>query len=571
MMTRIVSFISLLLTVSSPFYAQKQLIIPAALSGTEFNLELQKGSFQFFDGKNTSTMGVNGDILGPTLIFQQGDSVNIHLKNNLDEETTIHWHGMHVSAENDGGPHTVINPGSTWEPGFRVLDRAGTYWYHPHLHMHTNEHVSKGIAGFVLVRDKEEETLQLPRNYGIDDFPIVIQTKDFDTDYQILSGTNADNVVMVNATINGQLDVPANIIRLRLLNGSSMRTFHVGMANNMSFYMIASDGGLLSESIKLTRLRLAPGERAEILIDLSTSKGQVVDVKSFASELPNGIYGASLAGMSSMMTLNGYSPNPLNGTNFTLFSLHVADTVSNEISQIPVKLSDLKKWDINSVNQTRNLTFSPKTMGMNQLNGSFVINGAGFNMNTINYTIPLNNIEIWNLSNQSAIAHPFHIHDVQFFVLDRNGVSPPASESGSKDVILVPPMENVRFITKFEHHANSKIPYMYHCHMLIHEDDGMMGQFVVVDKNNSLEVIHSDNSMMAFPNPCSDLINFDTSDSTDKILKIDVFNTCGEKVVSVSGNKTGTQTISLGYLNKGTYIAVVEVVSGIKVTKFIRI
>lgn len=101
-------------------------------------------------------MGVNGNILGPTLIMNEGDFVDIKVDNQLSDTTTIHWHGMHVSAENDGGPHTIILSGDVWNPSFTVMDKAGTYWYHPHLHRKTNEHVSKGIAGFIIVRDEEK-------------------------------------------------------------------------------------------------------------------------------------------------------------------------------------------------------------------------------------------------------------------------------------------------------------------------------------------------------------------------------------------------------------------------------
>jgi bilirubin oxidase len=123
-------------------------------------------------------------------------------------------------------------------------------------------------------------------------------------------------------------------------------------------------------------------------------------------------------------------------------------------------------------------------------------------MDVINYSIPLNNIEIWSINNQSGIAHPFHIHDVQFYVLDRNGAPPPLSEQGHKDVILVKPQETVRFITQFSDFANSSVPYMYHCHMLVHEDGGMMGQFEVIDETISIvDDAHNPNDFMMYPNP----------------------------------------------------------------------
>ena len=493
------------LLASSVLIAQNPVIIPDTLSGTEFNLTLQNGTIQFFDGQATNTMGVNGDILGPTLIMEKGDFVDIAVNNNLNETTTIHWHGMHVSAANDGGPHTTIAPGTEWNPKFTVLDKAGTYWYHPHLHEKTNEHVSKGIAGFIIVRDDEEAALELPRTYGIDDFPLVIQTKDFDANYQVVTPSNNDNVLMVNATINPALDVPAQVVRFRLLNGSSMRVFNIGLSENRTFYQIGSDGGLLSEPAPLTRLQLAPGERAEIVIDFGNLEGQAIQLMSYASEFQNGIYGATYPGTMTIMTLDGYNPNPLNGNDFDIIDFNVIAPNGNPVTSIPPSLVDETPYSEADSDITRNLIFTPEIMGPNQLNGMFLINGTSFDMDVINYSIPLNNTEIWSIFNQSAIAHPFHIHDVQFYVLDRNGNPPPVSEQGRKDVILVKPQETVRFITKFEDFANDTVPYMFHCHMLVHEDEGMMLQFEVVDEATGLEnsKLNQDN-ILVYPNPLSD-------------------------------------------------------------------
>jgi blue copper oxidase len=187
--------------------AQNALQIPSTLSGKNITLNLQNGSKQFFTGQTASTMGANGNILGPTLNLEQGDFVNFAIKNQLADTTTIYWHGLHVSSENDGGPHTFILPGATWSPSFTILDKAATYWYHPHLHHHTDEHVSKGIAGLIIVKDKEEASLVLPQTYGSDDFPLVIQTKDFDANNQIMMHSNSDETLMVNATLDPFLNV----------------------------------------------------------------------------------------------------------------------------------------------------------------------------------------------------------------------------------------------------------------------------------------------------------------------------------------------------------------------------
>ena len=496
-------FFLLLLNVHvASLLAQNPLLIPDTLSGNLFELTLQNGNFSFYDSQNTTTMGVNGNILGPTLIFNKGDFVDIRVNNQLSETTTIHWHGLHVSAANDGGPHTTIEPFELWNPRFTVLDKAGTYWYHPHLHENTNKHVSLGLAGFILVKDEDEAALELPRTYGLDDFPLVIQTKDFDINSQIVVPSNSDDVPMVNATLDPYLNVPAQIVRLRLLNGASQRVFNIGLSDNHTFYQIASDGGLLNEPLLLNRLRMAPGERAEILVDFSGMEDQSIQLMSYASELPNGTYGAAYPGMGPMMILDGYYPNPLNGTNFDILNFNVSAPTNSPVNSIPENLVDVNPLPENSADITRTLIFTSEEMGPNQLNGDFLINGLHYDMDVINFSIPFNNTEIWSLSNMSATAHPFHIHDVQFYVLDRNGSAPPASEQGRKDVILIHPMETVRFITQFTDFANDSVPYMLHCHMLTHEDRGMMLQFEVVDLSTGTRLVERNSANVnVYPNP----------------------------------------------------------------------
>ncbi len=551
--------------------AQNAVLIPDTLSGTNFTLNLQNGQYPFYAGINTTTMGANGNILGPTLIMNKGDFVDITVNNQLNDTTTIHWHGMHVSAANDGGPHTTIAPGSSWNPKFTVMDKAGTYWYHPHLHTHTNEHVSKGIAGLIIVRDNEEAALNLPRTYGVDDFPLVIQTKDFDDNKQIVVPSNSDDVAMVNATIDAYVDVPQQVVRFRLLNGSSQRVFNIGLSDNRSFYQIASDGGLLNEPLLLTRLQLAPGERAELLIDFSGLQGKTVKLMSYASEFPNGIYGASYPGRNTSMVLNGYNPNPLNGSNFDLISFHVGATGSRPVTSVPASLVEVSPISEGEATVTRDLTFSPQTMGLNQLNGKFLINNVSFDMNVINYTVQLNSVEIWSLKNNSAIAHPFHIHDVQFYILDRDGNTPPPSEQGRKDVVLVKPQETVRFITVFEDFADDTVPYMYHCHMLTHEDQGMMGQFKVVSQVTGVADHFSDETNLSvFPNPVKDgTLSVKTFSSNETIVSYALYSLTGEKMRQEKVNVHGELKLNVSNVPGGLYFLKIQTTGGQIVKKII--
>jgi FtsP/CotA-like multicopper oxidase with cupredoxin domain len=526
--------------------AQNPLLIPSTLSGTNIELTLQNGTHQFYSGVNTTTMGANGNILGPTLILNQGDFVDFTVNNQIADITTIHWHGMHVSPENDGGPHTTIDPNTTWSPSFTILDKAATYWYHPHLHEKTNEHVSKGIAGFIIVRDDEEAALNLPRDYGVDDFPLVIQTKDFDANNEIVVPSNSDDIVMVNATIDAALTVPEQVVRFRLLNGSSMRVFNVGLSDNRTFYQIASDGGLLSNNVPLTRLQLGPGERAEILVNFTGLNGQTVNLKSFASEFSNGIYGATNPGRGSGMVLDGYNPNPLNGSDFDIMQFNVGASTESPVQTIANSLAIATPIPESSANVSRTITMSPVTMGSDQLNGDFYLNDRLFDINVINETVELDETEIWSIYNDSGIAHPFHIHDVQFYILDRDGNTPPPNEQGRKDVILVKSQETVRFIAKFEDFSSS-VPYMYHCHMLIHEDGGMMGQFTVSNVLSIDEGAHEDKYVL-YPNPSNGMINldFDYFGKTDDILIYDNLGRIVKSEIVKNGNSISIKGLQDG-------------------------
>jgi bilirubin oxidase len=568
-------FILTLLAFTVNVHAQNQLIIPSTIEDTNITLTLQNGTHQFFSGQNTSTMGANGAILGPTLIINNGDNLNINITNNLGQPTTIHWHGMHVSAENDGGPHTIIDPGTTWNPQMTVLDKAATYWYHPHLDLFTDEHASKGIAGFIIVRDAEEAALNLPRTYGVDDIPLAIQTKDFDANYQIVHHSNADDVLMVNATLDPETDLPAQIVRLRLLNGSSQRVFNIGLSGNQTFYQIATDGGLIEAPLALTRVQLAPGERTEILLDLNGKSGQTIQLMSYASEFPNGYYGATSPGMSQNMVLNNYNPNAINGADFNIMQINVVGQTANPVTTIPNSLVTLTPYLEVDANDSRTLTFSSVSGGRNQLNGNFTINGVSFDMNTINITIPLNNIEVWTIQNNSPIAHPFHIHDVQFYILDINGNPPPASAAGLKDTYLIPPGQNtMRFITQFADFANDTVPYMYHCHMLVHEDGGMMGSFVVVAPPLGITDLEKNvDGFTLFPNPSTGVyMTAQLHDKSDQITAYAIVNSLGQ---IVSYHKIDKNEISNMYsfpvfeYNNGTYFIKLYTKNGTFSKKFI--
>lgn len=549
-------FIICFLAMGNFAFSQNPLTIPPVLTGTNFDLNIQNGTVQFFDGVNTPTFGINGNILGPTIIVNKWDWVTLNVTNNLTgtgNSTTMHWHGLHVPAMDDGGPHQVIEQGATWSPEFQILNNASTFWYHPHGLGKTDLHVAKGLAGFFIIKDSAEADLNIPRTYGVDDFPMVIQTKAFDILNQIAIATNDDSLVCVNATADPFLDVPAQVVRLRLLNGASMRVFNVGFTNDKQFSLIATDGGLLNNSIPLTRLMLGPAERGEILIDLQGMEGQTIYLMSYSSEMPNGIYGASTVIGMMGGEITDYDLNPLNGADFQILQLNVVGQTADPILSIPDAL--VENFPLTTYDKTRNFNLMPDEMmdPEGQVMGPFNINGAHFDMEVINETVYINDVEKWRIQNNTGIAHPFHIHDIQFNIDNINGGPVPPQLQGLKDVVLVMPMSYVDVIAKFEDFADDEVPYMYHCHMLHHEDDGMMGSFVVVDTNKTGVNTLIANRFIFFPNPANDLLNILLEDKS-ALAKITILNALGDPVNLSFNDFIGETTINIATLPKGVYL-----------------
>jgi blue copper oxidase len=548
-MKNAIALIAILINQLAFAQVQNWIAIPATLSGSEIDLDFHVDSVQMFPGIKTQTLSFNQyAYLGPTIILNKGEDVQINVENNMDDTTNIHWHGLHVSPENDGGPHTMVMQGDTWSPQFTVLNEAGTYWYHPHFHGKTGAQVLRGASGFIIVRDQNESALSLPRSYGVDDFPIVVQSIQYDNMNQPMPLGMQDSTIFVNGSRanyghEANLNIPAQMVRFRLLNGSGERTFNFGFTNNMSFKIIASDGGLLNAPVNATRIRIAPGERYEIVVDASDMEGESFELMSYASELETGIQGGPT------MDMGGQGPpmdSPTNGIDFDILSLHVIAPTPDAVTSISSNLNSLSPFVENTANFTRNITMNaPNAMSMD---GPFTFNGESFDMEVINHEIPLNNIEIWEVTNQTMVAHPFHIHDVPFYILDRDGNIPPVYERGKKDVVLVKSMETVRFITKFETFSDTITPYVYHCHILMHEDDGMMGQFIVSPTSTNVSNEDDLSSLISvYPNPSHSLLTINFPSTIDNGL-YQLSNAIGEVCLQnvLTPNKIDISTLAPG-------------------------
>ncbi|MEM7038798.1 MAG: multicopper oxidase domain-containing protein, partial [Bacteroidota bacterium] len=408
--------------------AQNPLFIPDTLTGPVYNLELAPGKMAWLPGDSTITHGINQDYLGPTLIMNKGDNITLNVTNSIVDTTTMHWHGMHVAPSDDGGPHTTIVPGDTWSPDFEVLDEATTFWYHPHLHYKTAQHVYSGASGMIILRDTHEAALPLPRTYGVDDFPIIIQDKAFNANNQLIFAEVGDTV-MINGTMNPFLEVPAQMVRFRLLNGSNQRVYNFAVPNNLNAFQIGTDGGLLSAPLPITRMRLAPGERAEIVIDFGPQPlNSVIPMSCNNSELGPGITGGQGGPQ-------GGPGNLLDNQDFAFIEFRVRPPHMNGVNTLPPNLNTYAPWDENDADLTRIKTFDT----IPPAGFPYLINSTPFNLSVVNDTLVKDAIEIWEIRNETDIAHPFHIHDIQFYVIEFNGNPPPPHWRGKKDLVLLEP------------------------------------------------------------------------------------------------------------------------------------
>lgn len=517
--------------------------IPDTLSGPIFQLSFKNDSASLFQGNKTKSYSYStGNFLGPTLLFRRGWNISPGIFNQSDDTTTLHWHGLHIPAHADGGPHSPILPGQTWEPHFTCLDKAGTYWYHPHFHGKTGKQTMKGAAGLIIVRDGEEALLPLPRTYGKDDFPIILQSLQFDPNQQIIPNGLQDSILLVNGTLNAYLNVPGQWLRFRILNASNARNFRLGFSDNLPFFVIGNDGGLLGRPVQLSRCNLAPGERIECMVDLTGKNGQTLHLRSFASEIPAGTQGGPLG-----FVPPGTPPmsSPLNGIDYSLLELRVGQPLPGLQTQLPDSLVSFQRLEESSSVNERFFRFASLNPGSPA--GPFVINDSIFSMERVDFSVPIGNTEIWNIHNQTVVAHPFHLHGFSFFILDRFGAPPAPEEAGRKDMVQLAPNEQVRIIARFNNFADTSMPYMYHCHILHHEDEGMMGQFVV--KPLISRINKPDSRARGSLGLVSDFLPWESGKA------VGIFHITGVRVGTYSASDQG---IKVQHLPPGSYHAISE-------------
>ena len=441
---------------------------------------------------------------GPIIRVKRGQKARITFNNNLpskDERSIIHWHGLMLPEDMDGHPRFAIAPGQSYAYEFEVSNRAGTYWFHPHPHGRTAPQVYNGLAGLFIVSDDEEAALGLPS--GEFDMPLILQDRTFDKANQLvyfgegMMGGMMEQMmgflgehVLVNGRPDFELPVAARAYRLRILNGSNARIYKLAWSDGAPLMVIGTDGGLLEKPVRRSYVMLSPGERVELWADFSRrSMGDVFTLDSLE------FFGAEDPAEEMKTTKGGSSSGDATrlGAPMKLMTVRVTKPAAASPA-LPSLLTKIE-WPHaeGAINFNR-----PRMFELKQQNTTWKINGRSFEMDqaAADETVKANALEVWDVVNAASpgeqthtlgMAHPFHIHGVQFKVIARkvrrelqpgyDTVREGFVDEGWKDTVLVMPGERVQLLMRMPAQAGL---FVYHCHNLEHEDMGMMRNYRVL-------------------------------------------------------------------------------------------
>ncbi|MBN9046761.1 MAG: multicopper oxidase CueO [Rhizobiales bacterium] len=474
-------------------------------------LKIEKGRHSFVKGSEAESAGVNGAYLGPLVRLKNGDKITLCVENGMDEDTTLHWHGLFVPAALDGGPHNIIAAGGRWQPQVTVGQPASFNWFHPHLDGGTARQAHMGIAGLMVVGDGRDGERGLPENYGVDDIPLVLQDRRviagghvYAPDMMDLMHGFRGDTLIVNGVAGPQARVPAAVVRLRILNGANARNFHIRLSDDRPLHVVASDGGYIDRPEPVGRLTVSPGERYEVLVDFGRG-GSHVDLltagdddggddlplmrfvtdgvlKGGVTTLPARLDGPGApdaqlavrrrsltfdermaANMKLMMGGNGHGVSHMNMDHMNMGDMGMGGM-------------DMANMD-HDMHRGRSTAEAGPAVDAATSGIRMAIAGKPFDMKRIDVEAGRDSWEIWELTTQE-MAHPFHIHGASFRILTLNGKAPPAHRGGWKDTALID--GKAELLIHFNREATRSHPFMFHCHVLEHEDVGMMGQFVTV-------------------------------------------------------------------------------------------
>ncbi|MDD2883238.1 MAG: multicopper oxidase family protein [Rhodoferax sp.] len=412
------------------------------------------------DGTKTDVWAYNATLPGPLIEVMEGDTVEIEFINDLPQPSTIHWHGLPVPSDQDGNPHDAVVAGGRRLYRFTLpLDCAGTYWYHPHPHGFTAEQVSRGLAGLFIVRAKNDPLASIPERHVVfSDIKLNSDGRIADNDMNDVMNGREGQFVLVNAQFQPVMSFDARgRERWRIWNANSARYLRLNLPGAV-FTLVGTDGGLLQSPVTgMTELLLAPAERVEVIVDAPANGGIV----SLVTEpVERGKMGA-------------FAPDQA----ITLMKVDFTNARPKGLVALPARLRRID--DLGPVKAQKRVVFSESMSmagGMHSM--KFLVNGKSFDMKRVDFVSNINEVEMWEIVNKSDMDHPFHIHGTQFQVIESevDGKVTKGPYRAWRDMANVKSGEIVRLKMV----QSQKGLRMFHCHILEHENAGMMGQVKVV-------------------------------------------------------------------------------------------
>ena len=428
------------------------------------SLDLEASAQQLRLGDQTANvLTYNSQMPAPQLEASPGDTVQIRFTNRLNQPTNLHFHGLHIPPTGTGdNVFLEISPGESHTYEFQIPEDhpAGTFWYHPHYHGLVAEQLFAGLAGLFIVRGALDD---IPEVKAAQETALVLKDLALDRRGNIpnpghmaqMTGRIGD-LLLANGQLNPEIKVAqGELLRLRLLNASPSRFFQLSLEDHPLF-LIATDGGAISAPIELDNLVLAPGERAEVLIRATQTSGQY-RLLNTPFNPAQGMMGGGMMGGGGMMS----GPSRQRRTETVATLAYSGTTTETPLPTALLPIAPLPEPQI-----VRQFTLN-HGMGRGMV---FLINGQVFDHNRVDTQVSLGTVEDWEIINTGTMAHPFHVHVNKFQVISRNGQTEPYA--AWKDVVSVNPGERVRIRMAFRDYTGKTV---YHCHVLDHEDRGMMG------------------------------------------------------------------------------------------------
>jgi FtsP/CotA-like multicopper oxidase with cupredoxin domain len=424
-------------------------------------------------GQPVELLTYNGVFPGPLLRFSEGDRVRIRLANRLAEPTNLHFHGLHIPTEVDD-PGRVVEPGATTDYEFDVAPgTAGTYWYHPHVHGSVSRQLFAGLAGPLLVDgppdldfEQADEQVLVVKDLTIDGVGVAAHTSD-----DWLNGKEGE-LVLVNGQLEPVIALSTGLARLRVINACTARYLQLRL-DGSSLVVLGAGVGFAEQPHSAETLLVAPGERTDVLARLDPRTP--IDLLALPYDR-----GADMSGMDDMTSSHGghgghgghhNGGRRLGNSQPVRLATFEAASSAGPIA-LPDRLGSVPTVGPGELRYSRRLITLSEEMGSGRVR--FLLNGQEFSPERIDFRVQLKSTEIWEVENQADMDHPFHLHVFPFVVLSRNGV--PEPHRMWRDTVNLQQGDRIELLVPFEHFSGTTV---YHCHIVEHEDRGMMGRFAI--------------------------------------------------------------------------------------------